>query len=149
MTQLSLFSICSALAGVAPAICAVMSAKLGDGEGRKKAVDRFNARARAEGLRLTGGRDEDGDDADKAERAMSKSTFDKVLNPAAHGRPPSVNFILVYMALTEDYTPLRLMAQACGLDVMTAEDRLHCERSKAEEEVQAARRRLKMLKGQL
>lgn len=142
MRQLSLLSDdYAALAGVMPAVRAAMRRAAGepDGEGRKLLVDKINTIARQAEIRLTGGN----------VRAISKDTLDKWLSPSDISHPPGLLAVLVFCRATGDAGPLRVLAQALGLDIMTDEDRRYRDLGKAEVELKAARKRRRMLEERL
>lgn len=138
MRQLSLLSDDhAALAGVMPAVRAAMRRAAGapDGEGRKALVDRINQIAAEAEIRLTGGN----------AKGISKDLLDKWLSPSDTSHPPGLLAVLVFCKATDDCGPLRVLAQALGLDIMTDEDRRYRDLGKAEVELKAARKRRRML----
>ena len=137
MRQHSLFET-SGLAGVLPAVRAAMRRVAGseEGEGRKALVDRLTEVARQEGIALTGGN----------AKGISKDTLDKLLNPHEHGHPPSINALMAFCKATGDVSPLRELLRPFGLDVMTDEDRRLRDIARADLEIEAARKRRRLLK---
>lgn len=131
----------AALAGVMAAVKAAMRRTAGDGEGegRKLLVDRINSVARQAEIRLTGGN----------VKAISKDTLDKWLSASDVSHPPSILALLTFCAATGDYGPLRVLLRAVGLDIMTEEDRRWRDMGKADEEMEAARKRKKQAKERL
>lgn len=124
------------LAGLVPAMRAAMNrAAGGDEAGRKLLVDRINAVAQEAGIRLTAGN----------AKAVSKDTLDKWLNPNDRDHTPGVLAVAAFCAATRDVGALRVLLQAMGLDVMTAEDRKHRDYGKACLAEREARKRKKML----
>ncbi len=125
-----------ALAGLVPALRASMNRAAGaDAAGRKLLVDRINDIAHQAGLRLTTGN----------AQSISKDTLDKWLAPSDRDHTPSLLAVVVFCAATGDHAPLQMMLRAIGLDVMTAEDRRHCDYGKACLAERTARRNKKML----
>lgn len=138
MSQYSLLDYdLSRIAGLMPAVRAAMPRAAGnpEGEGRKALVDRINAIARDAEVRLTAGRAE----------SVSKDMLDKWLSPSDTSHPPSILAVVVFCKATGDHEPLRVILAACGLDVMTAEDRRLRDYGKADMEMKAARKRKKQL----
>jgi len=126
----------SRLAGLIPAMRAAMNRAAGEDEsGRKLLVDRLNAVAREAGVRLTLGNS----------HALSKDTLDKWLSPSDRDHTPGILAVAVFCAATKDASALRMLLQAVGLDVMTAEDRKHRDYGKACLAEREARKRKKML----
>lgn len=124
------------LAGLVPAMRAAMNRAAGEDEaGRKLLVDRINAVAREAGIRLTAG----------SAKVISKDTLDKWLNPNDRDHTPGVLAVAAFCAATRDVGALRVLLQALGLDVMTAEDRKHRDYGKACLAEREARKRKKML----
>lgn len=124
------------LAGLVPAMRAAMNrAAGGDEAGRKLLVDRINAVAQEAGIRLTAGN----------AKTVSKDTLDKWLNPNDRDHTPGVLAVAAFCAATRDVGALRVLLQAMGLDVMTAEDRKHRDYGKACLAEREARKRKKML----
>lgn len=138
MRQLSLFDDYAALAGVMPAIKAAMNRAAGavESEGRDILLDKINLVARHSGMKLTTGN----------AKQVSRDTLDKWLSPSDISHPPSIPAILAFYKATGDPAPLRMMLRAVGLDVMTDEDRRHRDIGQAEEELRAARKRVKRLR---
>lgn len=141
MTQLSLLETSYQLAGAMAAIRAAMRATVGapESEGRKALPDRMNAIARQAGVRLTQGN----------QKNISKDTLDKWLSPSDASHPPSILAVLAFCLATRDYSPLRVMLQSIGLDVMTPEDRKMCEYARALIEQKRVRRLLRKLEDEL
>lgn len=138
MRQLSLLSDdFAALAGVMPAVRAAMRRAAGDpdGEGRKALVDKINRIATEAEIRLTGGNS----------KSISKDILDKWLSPSDVSHPPGLLAVLVFCRATGDTGPIRVLAQALGLDIMTDEDRRYRDLGRAEVELKAARKRRRML----
>lgn len=135
--QLSLFhNDHGALAGLIPSLRAAMNRAAGaDAAGRKLLVDRINDIARQAGLRLTTGN----------ALSISKDTLDKWLAPSDRDHTPSLLAVVVFCAATGDSAPLQMMLRALGLDVMTAEDRIHRDYGRACLAEREARRRKKIL----
>lgn len=130
-----------ALAGVMPALRAAMNHAAGEaeGEGRKHLVDKVNSIAGRAGVRLTAGN----------AKGVSKDTLDKWLSPSDVGHPPSLLAVLVFCRATGDMTPLRIMARALGMDIMTEEDRRYRDLGRAQKELEEARQRLRKAKEEL
>lgn len=140
MQQLSLFSDESALAGLMPAVRAAMNRAAGESaEGRKLLVDKINAIAAGAGIRLTAGN----------ARSISKDTLDKWLSPGDRDHTPSLLAIVVFCRATGDTTPLRIVLQAMGLDVMTDEDRRCRDYGRACLAEREARKRKRMLENKI
>lgn len=137
MRQLSLLSDYAALAGVMPAVRAAMRRVAGapESDGRKALVDKINRVAAEAEIRLTGGNN----------KSISKDLLDKWLSPSDTSHPPGLLAVLAFCKATDDYGPLRVLAQALGLDIMTDEDRRYRDLGKAEVELKAARKRRRML----
>lgn len=138
MSQLSLFDCdLSRIAGLMPAVRAAMRRAAGnpDGEGRKALVDKINSIARDAEVRLTAGRAE----------SVSKDVLDKWLSPSDVNHPPSILAVVVFCRATGDHEPLRVILAACGLDVMTPEDRKFRDYGKADLKMKAARKRKRQL----
>jgi len=124
------------LAGLVPAMRAALNRAAGEDEaGRKLLVDRINAVAREAGIRLTAGN----------AKVISKDTLDKWLNPNDRDHTPGVLAVAAICAATRDVGALRVLLQALGLDVMTADDRKHRDYGKACLAEREARKRKKML----
>lgn len=128
----------TALSGVMAAVKAAMRRAAGDaeGEGRKMLTDKLNKIAKQAEIRLTGGNAHE----------VKKDTLDKWCSPSDVSHPPSILALLTFCAATGDYGPLRVLLRAVGLDVMTDEDRRWRDMGKADEEMEAARRRKKQAK---
>lgn len=131
----------SRIAGLMPAVRAAMRRAAGnpDSEGRKALVDKINAIARDAEVRLTAGRAE----------SVSKDVLDKWLSPSDISHPPSILALVVFCKATGDYEALRVILNACGLDIMTPEDRRFRDYGKADMEMKAARKRKKQLEEKL
>ena len=131
----------SRISGLMPAVRAAMRRAAGnpEGEGRKMLVDRINAIARDAEIRLTAGRAE----------SVSKDVLDKWLSPSDVSHPPSLLAVVVFCKATGDYEALRVILAACGLDIMTPEDRRLRDYGKADMEMKAARKRKKQLEEKL
>lgn len=138
MHQLHLFNDYAALAGFMPAIKAAMNRAAGavESEGRDLLLDKINMVARHSGMKLTTGN----------AKQVSRDTLDKWLSPSDTSHPPSINAVLAFYKATGDPAPLRIMLRAVGLDVMTEEDRRFRDMGQAEEELRAARKRVKRLR---
>lgn len=140
MQQLSLFDSTLNLAGVMPSVKAAMRRIAGEGdECRKGLVDKLNEITAHAEVRLTTGNS----------KFISLDTLNKMLSPSDTSHPASVLFILVFCKATKDYTPLRLIAQAVGFDLMGEEDRKFRDYGKATLEEKAARKRKKQLEERL
>lgn len=137
MRQLSLFET-AGLAGVLPAIRAAMRrvAAKEEGEGRKALVDSLNEVAQRECVNLTGGNS----------KGLSKDSLDKIINPNESGHPPSINMLLAFCKATGDVSPLREMLRPFGLDIMDKDDRRLRDIAKADEEIEALKKRRRHLK---
>lgn len=127
----------SRIAGLMPAVRAVMRRTAGnpDGEGRKVLADKINAIAKDAEIRLTTGRAE----------SISKDVLDKWLSPSDTSHPPSILALVVFCKATNDFEALRVLLAVCGLDIMTPEDRRFRDYGKADMEMKAARKRKKQL----
>ena len=127
----------SRIAGLMPALRAAMrrAAAKADGEGRKALVDTINRIASDAEVRLTAGRAE----------SISKDVLDKWLSPSDTSHPPSILALAVFCRATGDYEALRVVLLACGLDIMTTEDRRFRDLGKADFEMKAARKRKQQL----
>ena len=137
MRQVSLFENQATLAGVIPAIRAAMNSAAGqDADGRKMLVDRLNALASQSGVRLTGGNS----------RHISKDTLDKWLSPADKDHTPSILAMAAICIATKDAGAIGVLARACGLDVITGEERVLLEYGRATVEEEIARQRRKQIK---
>lgn len=124
------------LAGLIPAMRAAMNRAAGEDEsGRKLLVDRINSVARDAGVRLTTGN----------AHAISKDTLDKWLNPNDRDHTPGVLPIVAFCLATKDYSTLRAILKAVGLDLMTEEDRKHRDYGRACLAEREARKRKKRL----
>ena len=136
MRQLSLLDD-YALAGAMAAVKASMRRAAGDpeGEGRKLLVDKINSVARQAEIRLTGGN----------VRTISKDTLDKWCSASDTSHPPSIMALLAFCAATGDIGPLRVLARALGVDIMTEEDRHFRDLGRATEELKEARKRLRSI----
>jgi len=129
-----------ALAGLVPAMRAAMNRAAGaDVTGRKLLVDRINDIARQAGLRLTTGN----------AQSVSKDTLDKWLAPSDRDHTPSLLAVVVFCAATGDPAPLRVMLRALSLDVLAEDDRKFLDYGRACLAEREARRRKKMLEGDI
>lgn len=127
----------SALAHVMPNVRATMRQIAGsrEGEGRKALVDKINQIAAEAEIKLTGGNS----------KSISKDLLDKWLSPSDTSHTPSLLAIMVFCRATNDPTPLQVVLQALGLDVMTDEDRRFCAYGRAVWEAEeAAKKRRKV-----
>lgn len=129
------------LAGALPVIRAAMRRAAGDpeGEGRKLLVDKINAVARREEVRLTSGN----------QRTISKDTLDKWLSVSDSSHPPSIVALLAFYVATGDIGPIHAMLASVGLDVMTEEARRFYNIGRADVEIKAARKRKKLFEESL
>lgn len=127
----------SRFAGIMPSVRAAMRRAAGkpEGEGRKLLVDRINSIAKDAEIQLTGGRAE----------SVSLSVLDKILSPSDTSHPPSILMVVVFCRATKDFEPLRVIANALGIDLMTAEDKRYRDYGKADLEMKTARKRKKRL----
>ncbi len=129
-----------ALSGLIPTLRASLGLALGqDEEGRKRLVDRLNMLCAQAGIKLTAGN----------ARSVSKDTVDKWVSPADRDHTPSVLAVVAVCMVTKNAEPLRLLARACGLDVITQDERDILEYAKAELEEEAARKRKHALRKRL
>lgn len=136
MRQLSLLDLPN-LAHALPSVRAAMRrvAAKADGDGRKLLVDRINAIAKREQIPLTG----------NTVKGISKEILDKWLsNDASH--PPGINAVLVFCEATKDFSPLQEMLRPFGLDIMDKDDRRLRDIAKADEEIEALKKRRRHLK---
>lgn len=125
------------LSGLLPAVRAALNNAVGqDGEGRKTFVDRINSLATQAGVRLTAGNS----------RSASKDTLDKWFSPSDRDHPPSILALAAICMETNDPAPLRVLAKACGFDVVTLDERDILEFAKADLAVEAALQRRKVCK---
>ena len=144
MRQLSLLSDgLPPLAGVMSAIRAAMRRIAGEpeGEGRKMLADKISTIAKQEEIALTAGNT----------KGISLDTLNKMLSPSDVSHPPSVNAVLTFCRATGSVEPIRIMLRAIApdLDVMTAEDRRYRDLGRADEELERARKRKRLLKERL
>lgn len=140
MRQASLLDMPITLSGLVPAIRAALNNAVGqDEEGRKAFVDRVNFLAARAGVRLTAGNS----------RSISKDTLDKWLSPSDRDHPPSILALAAICIGTDDPAALRVLANACGFDVVTLEERDILEFAKADLAVEAALQRRKVCKSRL
>ena len=100
-----------------------------DSDGRKLLVDKINKIASSAEIRLTGGN----------VKSISKDTLDKWLSPSDVSHPPSLLAVVVFCRATGDSSPLQILLQVLGLDVMTAEDKKARDYGKAILDEKAAR----------
>jgi hypothetical protein len=129
-----------ALAGLIPAMRAAMNRAAGEDEsGRKLLVDRINGVAQAAGIRLTAGNT----------KAISKDTLDKWLNPNDRDHTPGILAMATFCVATKDVAAVRALLRVLGLDIMTEEDRKHRDYGRACLAEREARRRKKMLEGDI
>lgn len=133
MFQLSLLrdDNCALLAGLMPAVRASMRRVAGepDGDGRKLLVDKMNRIANSAEIRITNG----------SVKSISKDTLDKWLSPSDASHPPSLLAVVVFCKATGDSSPLQIILQILGLDLMTAEDKKARDYGKAILDEKAAR----------
>ena len=110
MKQLSLLDDAVRLSGVMAAIKTAMRDAAGapEGEGRKMLADRLNEIAQRAGIKLTGGNT----------LSISKATLDKWLAPSDTSHPPSILALLAFCRATGNVEPIRVAAQALGLDLI-------------------------------
>ena len=141
MRQLSLLDDATRLAGVMASVRAAMRAAAGapESEGRKALPDKLNALARHAGVKLTQGN----------QSSISKDTLDKWLSPSDTSHTPSLLAVLVFCRATGSVEPLRMAAQALGLDLMTEEERKLCEYGRSIHEEREARKRRRKLENDL
>lgn len=141
MRQLTLLDDATRLAGVMASIRAAMRAAAGapESEGRKALPDKLNALARQAGIKLTAGN----------QKGISKDTLDKWLSPSDTSHTPSLLAVLTFCIATGDMGPLRVTAQALGLDLMTEDDRKLRDYGRAVLDMRAARERKRKLENDL
>jgi hypothetical protein len=129
-----------ALAGLIPAMRAAMNRAAGEDEsGRKLLVDRINGVAQAAGIRLTTGNT----------KAISKDTLDKWLNPNDRDHTPGILAVAAFCVATKDAGALGVLLRAVGLDLMTPDDKKHRDYGRACLAEREARRRKKILEGDI
>ena len=80
-----------------------------------------------------------------ARSPFPRTFWTKWLSPSDTSHPPSILAVVVFCKATGDHEPLRVILAACGLGVMTAEDRRFRDYGKADLEMKAARKRKKQL----
>lgn len=137
MRQMSLFESQAALVGLIPAVRSAINSAAGqDEEGRKMLVDRLNNLASQSGVRLTAGN----------ARIISKDTLDKWLSPSDKEHTPSILAVAAICIATKDAGAIRVLARACGLDVITREERDLLEYGKATIDGESARKRRRQIK---
>lgn len=126
MKQLSLLDDAVRLSGVMAAIKTAMRDAAGapEGEGRKMLADRLNEIAQRAGIKLTGGN-------------------------TLTSHPPSILALLAFCRATGNVEPIRVAAQALGLDLMTEEDKKLRDYGAAVLEMKAARQRKRRLEEDL
>lgn len=127
----------SRFAGIMPSVRAAMRRAAGkpEGEGRKVLIDKINSIAKDAEIQLTGGRAE----------SVSLSVLDKWLSPSDSNHPPSILAFVVFCRATGDVEPLRVIANALGVDLMNREDKRYRDYGKADLEMKNARKRKKRL----
>ncbi|WP_165178021.1 phage regulatory CII family protein [Desulfovibrio sp. ZJ369] len=141
MRQLSLIEDILRLSGVMAAIRAAMREAAGaeESEGRKLLTDRLNEVSHRAGIKLTAGNTS----------GISKATLDKWLSPTDTSHPPSILALLAFCKATGNLEPLRVAAQALGVDLMTREDRRLRDYAQAILDERAARQRKNKLEKEL
>lgn len=110
-----------------------------DSEGRKLLVERINEVAHLAGIKLTGGN----------APVVSKATLDKWLSPSDLSHPPSILALLAFCRATNSLEPLRMLAHALGVDLMTSEDRKLRDYGQAVLDEKEARQRKQKLEKEL
>lgn len=101
-----------------------------ESEGRKMLVERLNEFAQAAGIKLTAGNT----------NGISKATLDKWLSPTDRQHSPSILAILAFCCVSGSLEPLRVAANALGVDLMTIEDKRLRDYGKAVLDEKAARK---------
>ena len=137
MKQLPLLDDAVRLSGVMAAIKTAIRDAAGapEGEGRKMLADLLNEIAQRVGIKLTGGNT----------LSISKATLDKWLAPSDTSHPPSILALLTFCRAAVNVEPIRVAAQALGLDLMTEEDKKLRDYGAAVLEMKAARKRKRRL----
>ncbi len=124
------------LAGLMPAVRAAMHRAAGqDDEGRKRLVDRINAVASRENIRLTGGN----------VRSISKDTLDKWVAPGDRDHEPSIRALAAFVAATGNIGPLEALLRPFDLKILTPEVERDARFGRAVREEKEARKRRKQL----
>lgn len=132
MSQSSRIDNASKMAGVMAGIRTAMREAAGapESEGRKMLVERLNEFAQAAGIKLTAGN----------ANCISKATLDKWLSPTDRQHSPSILAILAFCCVSGSLEPLRVAANALGVDLMTIEDKRLRDYGKAVLDEKAARK---------
>ena len=126
------------LSSVMPSLKACLRRVASDSEGlgRKALLDEINSLAKYSEVRLTGGNS----------KVVGIDTLDKWLSPSDANNPPSILALLAFCIASNDYSPLDVLLNFVGLEVMTAEDRKYRDIGKAGVELEQARKKLKQAK---
>lgn len=110
-----------------------------ESEGRKMLVERLNEVAQRAGIKLTSGNT----------AGISKATLDKWLSPSDASHQPSILALLAFCIALDNMEPLRVAAQAVGLDIMTEQDRKLRDYAQAILAEKAAKKRKQRLEREL
>lgn len=128
------------LAGVMPAVRAIMNRVAGEYEpGRKMLVDALIETAKREGIALTSG----------GGKVISEAQLDKILQHGDRGHEPTLGFILCFCLTTGDYSALEPVWKPFGLVLIPAGDLRFLEYGKTCDALKKARETKKKLEARL
>jgi hypothetical protein len=125
------------LAGLEPAVKAAMAATVNtSGLSREQVCDRMEAVANREGIRICA----------NAKR-LSVAILEKWINPADREYMPSIRAIQVFCIALDTYAPWQTVLEGMGLGVLTPEINRVYKIGQAQLDLEAAKKRLRTLKG--
>ncbi|MBW1990346.1 MAG: hypothetical protein JRI97_12495 [Deltaproteobacteria bacterium] len=106
---------------------------------RAQVVDRCNALAEAEGVRMTGG---------NTGGRLTENTLEKWLAPG-EARVPSLGALLILCAVLETIAPVQALVAPLGLFVIGPEDQRRLELAKAREQKRMLDRKIRKLEEEI
>lgn len=135
--QLSLLNDCGLNTVVHDVKAALHSAQRVSGGSREQLLDLVNARAKREGIKLSGN------------GGLSKDMLDKWLNPEDESRVPGLAAIDLLCAVLDTVEPLNAMARPLGAMVIYGKDITLLKLARAREEQKALRKQMRKLEEEL